>query len=679
MENRGTSPAAEPEPTGREPLWSPSPEQCSRTEIARYLTWLARVRGVPAEYGAAQRWSVAHSEEFWTSIVDYFAVHLHTPARSVLSGAAMPDTHWFAGASLNYAERALQHPAQDLAVIARREGGTRETLTYGQLRRQVASVARGFRELGVTRGDRVVGYLCNDTNAVVAFLACASLGAIWSSCPPEFGVESVLDRWQQISPKLLVTVAEYHYGGKRFERRDAVQRIVAGLPSLTATVTVEAHSDLGFATASLAALRSGGASEAAAAKPVVEGDADPAVDHEIVPFEHPLWILYSSGTTGLPKALVHGHGGIVLEHLKALALHGDIGRGDRFFWFSTTGWMMWNYLVSGLLVGATIVLYDGNPGHPDLSALWQLAEEERVTHFGVSAAYLQACGKAGIEPCERNLSELRNVGSTGSPLPAEGFAWVYEHVKRDVLLGSISGGTDLCTAFVGQCPLLPVYAGEIQCRALGADVQAWSDSGEALHNQVGELVIVRPMPSMPLYLWGDPDRSKYQQSYFEMFPGIWRHGDWITFNDRGGCVISGRSDSTLNRGGVRVGTSELYRVVEALPEVVDSLAVDTSELGKEGKLWLFVVLRANRALDAALKAQIVRALREQISPRHVPDEILQIDQVPRTLSGKKLEVPIKRTLAGVPLEKALNPGTLKDPAALYRLLDQIRAQRAGTP
>jgi acetoacetyl-CoA synthetase len=645
------------------PLWEPSAERRASCRLSDYLAWLSRERRIDCvDYASVQRWSVTHSEDFWTSIVDYFAVHLHTPARSVLSGSAMPNAHWFEGARLNYVERALQHPNDDLALIARHEDGTRQVLSYGELRQQVANVAQGFRDLGVGRGDRVVGYLCNDASAVVAFLACASLGAIWSSCPPEFGVESVLDRWQQISPKLLVAVCEYRYGGKRFDRTDAVRRIVAGLPSLVATLSVGNGDGLGIGSSSFEELSQGRA----------------LLQCESVPFEHPLWILYSSGTTGLPKALVHGHGGIVLEHLKALALHGDIGRGDRFFWFSTTGWMMWNYLVSGLLVGATIVLYDGNPGFPDLNALWQLAEQERITHFGVSAAYLLACSKAGIEPRERNLSELRNVGSTGSPLPAEGFTWVYEHVKRDLLLGSISGGTDLCTAFVGQCPLLPVYAGEIQCRALGADVQAWNDSGEAVENQVGELVIARPMPSMPLCLWGDPDRSKYRQSYFEMFPGIWRHGDWITFNERGGCVISGRSDSTLNRGGVRVGTSELYRVVEALPEVVDSLAVDTSELGKRGKLWLFVVLRANLALDAALKTQIVRALREKLSPRHVPDEILQIDQVPRTLSGKKLEVPIKRILAGVPLDKAVNPGTLQDPAVLHRLLAALNTTITGS-
>ncbi|HEX2879479.1 MAG TPA: acetoacetate--CoA ligase [Polyangiaceae bacterium] len=644
------------------PLWEPSAERRASCRLSDYLAWLSRERRMDCEdYASVQRWSVEHSEEFWRSLVDYFAVQLHSPARAVLSGQAMPNAHWFEGASLNYVERALQHPNDDLALIARHEDGTRQALSYGELRQRVANVAQGFRDLGVQRGDRVVGYLCNDASAVVAFLACASLGAIWSSCPPEFGVESVLDRWQQISPKLLVAVCEYRYGGKRFARTDAVRRIVAGLPSLVATVSVGNGDGLGIDSLSFETLSQGRA----------------VLQCEVVPFEHPLWILYSSGTTGLPKALVHGHGGILLEHLKALALHGDIGQGDRFFWFSTTGWMMWNYLVSGLLVGATIMLYDGNPGHPDLNALWRIADEEQITHFGVSAAYLLACRKAALEPGKQfALSALRNVGSTGSPLPVEGFTWVYENVKRDVLLGSISGGTDLCTAFVGQCPLLPVYAGEIQCRSLGAAVNAWNELGETVEDQVGELVITQPMPSMPLYFWGDPEGSKYRSSYFEMFPGIWRHGDWITFNERGGCVISGRSDSTLNRGGVRIGTSELYRVVEGIAEVVDSLAVDTSELGKEGKLWLFVVLRANCALDDALKTQIGRALREKISPRHVPDEILQIDQVPRTLSGKKLEVPIKRILAGVPLEKAVNPGTLQDPAALHGLLDQIRAYPA---
>ncbi|HTM45348.1 MAG TPA: acetoacetate--CoA ligase [Polyangiaceae bacterium] len=639
-------------------LWQPTAEQCAESRIRHYMAWLTAYRGVsPRTYDELWRWSTQNLPEFWRSMVDYFEVQLHQPARSIVGKGEMPGVHWFEGATLNYAERALSHPPEHIALLARREDGTREQLTYAELSQRVASVAQGFANLGVTVGDRIAGYLPNDVQAVVAFLACASLGAIWSSCPPEFGVESVLDRFQQIEPKLLVAVTGYRYGGKYFDRAQALQRIASGLPSLLATVITSEAMPAG---------------EPAVPGPVVSWASllkgEPSLQIRPMPFEHPLWILYSSGTTGLPKALVQGHGGIVLEHLKMLALHGDIGANSRFFWFSTTGWMMWNYLVSGLLVGATVVLYDGSPAHPDLNALWQLAAEEKITHFGVSAAFILACRKGGLEPQKFDLSQLQNIGSTGSPLPLEGFEWVYRNVKRDVLLGSISGGTDLCTAFVGQCPVLPVRAGELQCRSLGAAVEAWNDRAQALVGEVGELVITKPMPSMPLYFWGDPNGQRYQQSYFEMFPGVWRHGDWIRIDPSGSCVIYGRSDSTLNRGGVRMGTSEFYRVVEGIDEIVDSVVIDSSELGHEGKLWLLVVLPQGQHLDANLKGKIVKELRNRISPRHVPDEIRQIEQVPRTLSGKKLEVPLKRVLAGVPLEKAVNPGTLQNPQALRSVL-----------
>jgi acetoacetyl-CoA synthetase len=638
-------------------LWQPSAAEVSRCELTCYTQWLQRERGVRcSDYTALHAWSVAEQAAFWRSLVDYFQVRLHTAERSVLSSAVMPGARWFDGATLNYAERALQHAPGALAVIACGEDGSREELSYGELRRRVACVARGLRELGVTRGDRVVGYLPNGLAALISFLACASLGAIWSSCPPEFGVQSVLDRFSQIEPRVLIGVSCYRYGGKLHDRSDALQRIVSGLPQLQATVLADApprSATLPGRVLQLQQLQQGEA----------EFTAQP------VEFEHPLWILYSSGTTGLPKALVQGHGGIVLEHLKMLALHGDLRAGRRFFWFSTTGWMMWNYLVSGLLVGATIVLYDGNPGYPDLGVLWRLCAREQLHTFGVSAAFILACRKAGIRPSGLgDLSALRSVGSTGSPLPLEGFEWVYSEVKRDLLLASISGGTDLCTAFVGSCPVLPLYAGQLQCRALGAAVEAYDEQGRPVVGELGELVITKPMPSMPLYLWGDASGEQYRSSYFEMFPGVWRHGDWIRFDERGGAVIHGRSDSTLNRGGVRMGTSEFYRVVEGLPEVQDSLVVDSSELGQQGKLWLFVVLAPGITLDGNLREKIQRSLREHISPRHVPDELHAISEVPRTLSGKKLEVPLKRMLSGVPLQQAVNPGTLKSPQALDEVL-----------
>ncbi|HET9929216.1 MAG TPA: acetoacetate--CoA ligase, partial [Polyangiaceae bacterium] len=474
------------------------------------------------------------------------------------------------------------------------------------------------------------------------------LGAVWSSCSPEFGVPSLLDRFRQIEPKLLIAVDGYTYGGRSFDRRAALDEIRAGLPSLAATVCVGE----GVAgTLSFAELSS---------------ETEP-LEFEAVPFEHPLWILYSSGTTGLPKAIVQSHGGILLEHLKALALHLDLGADDRFLWFTTTGWMMWNMLVSGLTVGATVVLYDGSPAHPNLYALWKLAEEEDVTYFGTSAPYLLACQKAGIEPAQRHrLGPIHTIGTTGAPLPASGFSWVYEHVAPQALLGSLSGGTDVCTAFVLSCPLLPVYAGEIQCAGLGAAVQAFDEHGRPLVDVVGELVLTTPLPSMPIYFWNDPGDARRLDSYFSTYPGVWRHGDWVKHTVRGGYVISGRSDSTLNRGGVRMGTSEFYGVVEALDEIAESLVVDTGTIDDDasGKLWLFVVLRQAVSLDGALTKKIKDAIRNQLSPRHVPDEIRAVPSVPRTLNGKKLEVPVKRILLGVAPEKAAAAGTLLDPKSL---------------
>jgi acetoacetyl-CoA synthetase len=518
----------------------------------------------------------------------------------------------------------------------------------------VAGVAAGLRALGVGPGDRVVGYLPNIPEALIAFLATASLGAVWSSCSPDFGAPSVIDRFSQIEPKVLIAVDGYTYGRRSFDRRDAVGSLERTLPTLVATVLV----------------------------PYLDPDASPEefthgmawadlpkpadfLIFEDVPFDHPLWVLYSSGTTGLPKPIVHAHGGVVLEHLKALSFHMDLGSDDVFQWFTTTGWMMWNYLVGGLLVGATVVLYDGSPGHPDLGALWRLAAELGVTYLGTSAPFLTASAKEGLAPgAELDLSRLRSVGSTGSPLPPEGFAWVYENVSSHVLLGSFSGGTDLCTGFVGPCPLLPVRAGVLQCRCLGARVEAYDDAGRPVLDEVGELVITRPMPSMPVRFWNDPDGTRYRESYFEMYPGVWRHGDWIKVRDDGGCVIYGRSDSTLNRGGVRMGTSEFYRVVEGLPEIVDSLVVDTGRLGAEGRLLLFVQLADGAELDDALTGRIRKVLRDTLSPRHVPDEIVAVPGVPRTLSGKKLEVPVRKILMGTPVAEAANPDAMANPEVL---------------
>ncbi|MBO0871657.1 MAG: acetoacetate--CoA ligase, partial [Micromonosporaceae bacterium] len=538
-------------------------------------------------------------------------------------------------ATLNYAEHVLRAPGlsgDDPAVLGYSQSRRPVTLSVGQLREQVRRVRAGLRRLGVQRGDRVAAYAPNIPETMVLMLATASLGAIFTSCAPEFGTRSVTDRWRQVRPSVLVAIDGYRYGSKAIDRRAEVAEIRAALPSVVHLI-------------GLSYLDGEREWPEALAWDGLAAPTDEPLEFEPVAFDHPLYILYSSGTTGLPKPIVHGHGGILLEHLKMLALHQDLGPGDRFFWFTTTGWMMWNYLVSGPAVGAAVVLFDGDPGWPDLGALWRLAEQAGITYFGTSAPFLLACRRAGIVPRDiADLAALRGVGSTGAPLPAEGFRWVYENVG-DLLLASLSGGTDLCTGFLGGCPLVPVYQGEISCRALGASVQAYDPAGRPLLGEQGELVITKPMPSMPVGFWGDDSGARYRAAYFEAYPGVWRHGDWLTITERGTCVITGRSDATLNRGGVRLGTAELYSVVEELPEVLDSLAVHLEDpSGGPGELLLFLVLAEGQVLDEALRAQLAGRLRTALSPRHVPDEIHQVRGVPRTLSAKKLEVPVKKIL-----------------------------------
>ncbi len=539
----------------------------------------------------------------------------------------MPGADWFPGASLNYAERLFDAALPgEVAIVHASESQPLAELTWAELADQVARCAAGLRRLGVGRGDRVAAYMPNVPETVVAFLACASIGAVWSSCAPEFGTPTVVDRFKQIEPKVLIATEGYRYGGKDFDRRDRVADIVAAIPSIEHTVMVPSGWE--------------------------ELLSEPAeLSFEPVPFDHPLWVLYSSGTTGLPKPIVQGQGGILLEHLKKARLHIDLAPGDRFFWFTTTGWMMWNFLIGGLLAGAAIVLYDGQP---DPERLWEFAGEAGATTFGTSAGFIAASMKAGMEPSP--WEGLRSIGSTGSPLPAEGFEWIYERFP-DVWLFSTSGGTDLCTAFVGGCPLLPVYSGELQARCLGAAVEAWSPDGRPLTGEVGELVITQPMPSMPIYFWNDEGGERYRSSYFEMFPGVWRHGDWIKITDRGTAVIYGRSDSTINRGGVRMGTSEIYSAVEGVPDVLDSLVVDVDD-----EMILFVVVRDS--LTDEVVAEIRRRVREHCSPRHVPDRIVQIPEVPRTLSNKKLEVPVKKILLGAAPESAASRDSLANPDAL---------------
>jgi acetoacetyl-CoA synthetase len=643
------------------PLWTPSAERVERAAITRFGRWVAEAHGadVADSYDALWRWSVADIEAFWASIWSYFAVDSDAPYERVLGARTMPGTEWFPGPRLSFPEHVFRGK-DDSALALQHDSELRglAAWTWGELREQSERIAAGLRRLGVGEGDRVVAYLPNVPEAVAAFLATASLGAIWSSCSPDFGARSVVDRFAQIEPKVMLTVDGYRYGGRDHDRCEVVAGIARELPSLEHVVSLP-YLGCGRVAGTLAWEE-------------LTAEREPLAFAR-VPFDHPLWVLYSSGTTGLPKPIVHGHGGILLEHLKKMHFHLDAGEGDRVFWFTTTGWMMWNFLVGVLLTPASIVLYDGSPGHPDAGVLWDLAERAEITTFGTSAAYIASSMKAGLEPgAGRNLSALDAVGSTGSPLSPEGFDWVLDHLGRDTWLFSTSGGTDVCTAFVGGVPTLPVFRGELQARALGADVQAWDERGRPIVGEVGELVIAQPMPSMPVFFWGDTSGERLREAYFDFYPGVWRHGDWIEITERGTAVIYGRSDSTINRGGVRMGTSEIYRAVLAHDEVVDALVVDVPREGGENWMPLFVVLREGPELDDDLRARIARRIREDCSPRHVPNEVRAIAEVPRTLSGKVLEVPVKRILMGEDPERAASRDSLANPAALEAFVELAR-------
>ncbi len=623
-------------------LWEPSAKRIAGTTLTRYM----QAQGFE-DYDALWRWSVDDLEAFWASIVEFFDVRFSEGGSVVLDDRSMPGAKWFPGSKVSFAEHVFS--GKDDREVAIRHASESRPLgewTWGRLRSETAAIAAGLRALGVDQGDRVVAYMPNIPETVAAFLACASLGAVWSSAAPEFGARSVVDRFAQVEPKVLLAIDGYRYGGKDFDRQPVVRAIDAEIASLERVVRFGYLDESGWEDGFLV------------------GDSE--LSFAALPFDHPLWVLYSSGTTGLPKPIVHGQGGILLEQVKKMSLHLDAHAGDRVFWFSTTGWMMWNFLVGVLLTDASIVLFDGNPGHPDLGVLWDLAQDAGVTTFGTSAAFIASCMKAEVVPGEgRELSALRAVGSTGSPLSPEGFEWVYDQLGSDTWLFSTSGGTDMCTAFVGGVPILPVYLGELQGRCLGADVHAWDPDGHELVDEVGELVITQPMPSMPVFFWGDSSGERLRDSYFSMYPGVWRHGDWIEITSRGTAVIYGRSDSTINRGGVRMGTSEIYRAVLEVPEVLDALVVDLPAAeGTDGWMPLFVVLRDGATLDDELTGTIRRRVREDCSPRHVPNEIRAIPEVPRTLSGKILEVPVKRILTGTPAEEAASRESLANPGAL---------------
>ncbi len=669
--------------TVQQPLWTPSPQQREQTEMAAFMRFAADRHGLRLEnYDDLWRWSVSELETFWEDIWEFCGVRASKPYQRVLGSHEMPGTVWFAGAELNFAENMLcgEHAPDEVAVLHTSELRELDEITWAQLSARVAQAAAGLRSLGVGRGDRVVAYMPNIPETLIAFLASASLGAIWSSAAPEFGARSVIDRFAQIEPKVLLAVNGYRHGGKDFDRTAVLAGILAELPTVRHTVMLPYLNEAADPSSliSTPAHPTIGWSEL-----LGRGGENPEPSFEQVPFDHPLWVLYSSGTTGLPKAIVQGHGGILLEQLKK-RLHLDLRPGDRMFWFTTTGWMMWNFLVGCLHSRAAIVLYDGSPAHPDLGVLWDLAERAQITCMGVSAGLLASAQKAGVEPARDNdLSKLRAIGSTGSPLAPESFRWIYDHVREDVWLFSTSGGTDVCTAFVAGCPLLAVYEGELQCRALGCAVEAWDEQGNSLIDEVGELVITEPMPSMPLFLWGDDDPAhpgkRLRDSYYAMYPGVWRHGDWIRITPRGGAFIYGRSDSTINRQGVRMGTSEIYRAAATVPQVLDALVVDipAPSAGGELKMILFVVLQDGTDLDERLAGEIKRRIREDCSPRHVPNEVRQIEQVPRTLSGKVLEVPVKRILMGVPAEQAASADSLADPRALDYFTDLAKRIAAG--
>jgi acetoacetyl-CoA synthetase len=630
-------------------LWEPSAQRAERATLTRYMRWLARERGLTFDdYGALWQWSVDDLEAFWSSIVEFFDLRFASGGDRVLGDRSMPGTQWFPGSEISYAEHVFRGKADDaLAILHRSEVRPElDSWSWGRLRGETARIAAGLRACGVGPGDRVVAYLPNIPETVAAFLACAALGATWSSAAPEFGARSVIDRFAQVQPTVLLAIDGYRYGGRDHDRREIVARIAAELPGLKRTVRLGYLDGSGWEDGFLP-------------------DQAPELSFAPLAFDHPLWVLYSSGTTGLPKPIVHGQGGILLEQVKTQHLHLDAQTGDRVFWFTTTGWMMWNFLVGVLLTDAAIVLFDGNPGHPDLGTLWDLAQDSEMTCFGTSAAFIASCMKADVHPArERDLSRLGAVGSTGSPLSPEGFRWIYDELGSDTWLFSTSGGTDMCTAFVGGVPTLPVYLGELQARSLGAAVQAWDADGRPLIDEVGELVLTEPMPSMPIFLWGDEDGARLHESYFSLYPAVWRHGDWIEITSRGTAIIYGRSDSTINRGGVRMGTAEIYRAVLDIEVVIDALVVDLPREGTDGWMPLFVVLRDGATLDDELIAEIRRRIREDCSPRHVPNEIRQIAEVPRTLSGKVLEVPVKRILMGTPAEQAASRESLANPAAL---------------
>lgn len=641
-------------------LWEPSQRQIDEAAMTKYRKWLEQEKGLDVpDSKSLWEWSTTEVEAFWESVWEYSGVVSHAPYTSVLSSHQMPGAKWFEGATLNYAENVFRHARPDQpALLFKSETVDTTAVSWQELEEQTAMVANYLKALGVEKGDRVAAYMPNVPETVIAFLACASIGAVWSVCSPDFGTESVLERFKQIEPTFLFAVDGYSYNGKLISRVKSVQEIQDALPSLKETALFPfIESD-----------RTGLNETTVLWGDLLQGDKN--LTYEAVPFDHPLWVLFSSGTTGPPKPIVQGQGGIILEHLKVLAIEQGVSKEETYFWYTSTGWMMWNLLIGNLLNGATVVLYDGSPAYPNIQTMWDMTEELQLNYFGTSAAFINSCMNAGITPKDtHDFSHLKAICSTGSPLSIDAFQWIYEEVKEDVWLVSTSGGTDVCTAFVGGNPVMPVRAGEIQARSLGAAIHAFDEAGHSLTDEVGELVLTEPMPSMPIYFWGDHDGSRYHDSYFDMFPGIWRHGDWIKIDEKGSCIIYGRSDSTINRQGIRLGTSEIYRAVDALEEVENSLVIDLEMLDRKSYMPLFVVLTEGESLTEELIQTIKNNVKSIVSPHFVPNDVFAVHQIPTTLSGKKMEVPVRKILLGQDPDKVVNEGSMVNPESLQYFID----------
>ncbi|HEY1053610.1 MAG TPA: acetoacetate--CoA ligase [Emticicia sp.] len=634
------------------PLWTPSTTYIEESNLKKYESWLEIHKNLTfKDYQALWQWSVDNVADFWETIFQFFEIHAHTGYQSVLqqTNNEMIGTKWFEGSTLNYAEHIFRHKTtQRPAIIFQSETQTLTEISWASLENEVSALQKYLKEKGVQKGDRVVGYLPNTPDTIAIFLAVNSVGAIWSCCSPDFGLESLIDRFQQIEPKILFACDSYNYGGKIFDKSAIVKELSDQLPSLVDTVILESK----------------------AWETILSITPNEKLTFTPVEFNDPIWILYSSGTTGKPKAITHSTGGNLIEHLKALAFHQDVQPGERYFWYSTTGWMMWNFALSSMACGATLCLYDGSPAYPHINVLWQFARDAKVNHFGGGAAFYINYMKQDTHFFKDNTLKIKTLGSTGSPLPPQAFEWIYENISKNLHLISLSGGTDVCSAFMGGCPYLPVYSGEIQCRMLGANIEAWNDEGNPIYNEVGELVIKNVMPSMPLYFWKDRDNQKYRSSYFEKYADVWTHGDWIKITKNLGIIIYGRSDATLNRDGVRIGTAEVYNAIEAIPEIKDSLVICIEKPDGSFFMPLYVVLHENGLLDDNLIAKIKAQLRKQYSPRHVPDAIFEVPEIPYTISGKKMEMPIKKILMGTPVEKAVSLDAMRNPQSINWFLNQ---------